>query len=120
MSHAQALEDRQPHFEACRFAIDTFVKIRLEPIEGARLLLTSHLRMMFTLLLGALAGLITLFASILRFGAVHLHTPGSMVRVRYAMASPASMVASALRSAESMQRASADAARSVPGYCRRQ
>ena len=110
MSQAQASEDRQLRFEACRFAIDTFVKIHLEHIEGARLLLTSHLRMMFTLSLGALAGLITLYASILRFGSVDLHAPGGMVRVGFAMAALASMVVSALLSAASLQRASADAA----------
>ena len=103
MSQAQASEDRRLRFEACRFAIDTFVKIHLEHIEGARLLLTSHLRMMFTLSLGALAGLITLYASILRFGSVDLH-------VGFAMAALASMVVSALLSAASLQRASADAA----------
>ena len=110
MSQAQASEDRRLRFEACRFAIDTFVKIHLEHIEGARLLLTSHLRMMFTLSLGALAGLITLYASILRFGSVDLHAPGGMVRVGFAMAALASMVVSALLSAASLQRASADAA----------
>ncbi|OEZ27409.1 hypothetical protein [Variovorax boronicumulans] len=107
MSTQLTPEDRRLRFEAHRFSIETLVKIHLEHIEGSRLLAVSHLRMMFTLSLGALAGLITLYASVLRFGSAVSGAPNDPLRVDFAVTALALVVASALLSAIGLQRASA-------------
>jgi len=62
------LDDRRMRFDARRLALESFVKIHLEHVTGCRQLLLAHLRMIFTLSLGSLAGLVTLYASVMRFG----------------------------------------------------
>ena len=62
-----ALEERRIRFEARRLSVETLVKIHLERIEGARQMLLNQVRLMFTLSLGALAAIVTLYGAMLRF-----------------------------------------------------
>lgn len=62
-------DERRFAFEARRLTIETLVKIYLEQVSVSRGLVTVYLRLMFTLSLGALAGVITLYGAVLRFSA---------------------------------------------------
>lgn len=98
------IEERKLRFDARRLAIDSFVRIYLESVQGARQLVMGHLRLMFTLSLGALAGVITLYASALRMGGPEVHQlPWQPVSL--ALIALLCLVASALLSAATLQHA---------------
>ena len=59
-------DERRLAFEARRLAVETLIKVYLEHVTHARHLVTAHLRLMFTLSLGALAGVVTLYGATLR------------------------------------------------------
>lgn len=61
-------EDRRLGFEAKKFALETLVKIYLEQSNGSRALAVSHTRVMLTMSLASMAGLVTVFAAMLRSG----------------------------------------------------
>lgn len=61
-------EERRLAFEARRLAAETLAKVYLEHTQGARQLVMAHLRQMFTLSVGAIAGTIALYGTLLRFG----------------------------------------------------
>lgn len=110
MTSPLLLDDRRMRFEARRLALETFVKIHLEHVAGSRQLLLTHQRMIFTLSLGSLAGLVTLYASVLRFGSTaadQIYTPAHLLFAAIALVS---LVGAALLSAYSLQRASTEAA----------
>jgi hypothetical protein len=67
-SAAAMAEDRHLGFEARKFALETLVKIYLEQSNGSRALVVSHTRVMLTLSLAAMAGLVTVLAAMLRGG----------------------------------------------------
>lgn len=103
------LDDRRMRFDARRLALESFVKIHLEHVTGCRQLLLAHQRMIFTLSLGSLAGLVTLYASVMRFGSVasgEIYTP---THILLAVIALVSLVASALLSAYYLQQASKEA-----------
>ncbi|WP_205584535.1 hypothetical protein, partial [Pseudomonas aeruginosa] len=68
MSLSPSPDERRLVFEARRLTIEALVKIYLEQVSSSRNLVTVYLRLMFTLSLGALAGVITLYGTMLRFG----------------------------------------------------
>jgi hypothetical protein len=105
-----SLEDRRMRFEARCFAIESFLKVHLEHAEGARLLLMNHLRLMFTLSLGALAAVVTLYGAVLRFGLEPAAFPLRDQAIAVAIAALTALVASALLSARSLQRTASKAA----------
>ncbi|MEZ7186093.1 hypothetical protein QVM19_31795, partial [Pseudomonas aeruginosa] len=59
MSPSPSPDERRLVFEARRLTIEALVKIYLEQVSSSRNLVTVYLRLMFTLSLGALAGVIT-------------------------------------------------------------
>lgn len=72
--------------------------------------MTVYLRLMFTLSLGALAGVITLYGTMLRFGtsaSISMITP---LEVVLAIAALAALVTSALLSARALQKSAFDVA----------
>lgn len=104
------LEDRRMRFEARCFAIEGFLKVHLEHAQGARLLLMNHLRLMFTLSLGALAAVVTLYGAVLRFGLDTTAFPLRQEAVGVAFLALAALVVSALLSARALQRTASKAA----------
>ncbi|HEJ1874583.1 TPA: hypothetical protein SLV52_003098, partial [Pseudomonas aeruginosa] len=99
-----------PLFEARRLTIEALVKIYLEQVSSSRNLVTVYLRLMFTLSLGALAGVITLYGTMLRFGtsaSISMITP---LEVVLAIAALAALVTSALLSARALQKSAFDVA----------
>ena len=104
-------ETRRLQFEARRLAVETFVKLHVEQVAASRQLLVTHLRLMFTLSLGSLAGVVTLYAAALRFGSVSaVSTQLYWPSVLAAVAALGFLVASALLSAQALQRAARAAA----------
>lgn len=104
------LDDRRMRLDARRLALESFVKIHLEHVTGCRQLLLAHQRMIFTLSLGSLAGLVTLYASVMRFGSAasdQIYTP---THILLAVIALVALVASALLSAYYLQQASREAA----------
>ncbi|MGV8294745.1 hypothetical protein ACV36C_38550, partial [Pseudomonas aeruginosa] len=68
MSPSPSPDERRLEFEARRLNIEALVKIYLEQVSSSRNLVTVYHRLMFTLSIGALAGVITLYGTMLRFG----------------------------------------------------
>ncbi len=62
------LDERRLRFEARRLAVETFVRLHIEQVAASRQFLLTHLRLMFTLSLGALASVVTLYGAGLRLG----------------------------------------------------
>lgn len=85
------------------------IKIHLEHAEGSRLLLVSHSRMMFTLSLGALAGVVTLFAAVLRLGGEKVLATATPLEIILAATSMALLVCGCLIATNAL-RAAASAA----------
>ena len=106
-------DDRRIRFEARRLAIESFVKIHLEHVSGTRQLLMNHLKLMFTLSLGALAGVMTLYGAVLRFGSSPAFDALTRPGVLLGFAALASLVGSALLAARGLQHAAGEAARSM-------
>jgi hypothetical protein len=75
------VEDRRMRFEARKFALDSLLRIHLNHLEGSRLLLVSHARLMFTLALAALAGVLTLFTTDIRDMNTALAKDGAMLPI---------------------------------------
>ncbi|UTN84055.1 hypothetical protein NMC41_19305 [Pseudomonas aeruginosa] len=103
-------DERRLVFEARRLTIEALVKIYLEQVSSSRNLVTVYLRLMFTLSLGALAGVITLYGTMLRFGtsaSISMITP---LEVVLAIAALAALVTSALLSARALQKSAFDVA----------
>lgn len=109
MGVPQTSDERRLAFEARRLAVETLVKIYLEQVAHARHLVTAHLRLMFTLSLGALAGVVTLYGATLRIGIAHGIGALDRVEVMTGIAALAALVASALLSATALRRAAFDA-----------
>lgn len=96
---------RRLAFEAKRLAVETLVKIHLEQVTGAHRLATTHLRVMFTLSLGVLAGVVTLYGAMLRFVSPTEFHAITIYNWVLAIAALAALVASALLSARALQQA---------------
>ncbi|HHW2860658.1 hypothetical protein CJU24_22995 [Pseudomonas aeruginosa] len=110
MSPSPSPDERRLVFEARRLTIEALVKIYLEQVSSSRNLVTVYLRLMFTLSLGALAGVITLYGTMLRFGtsaSISMITP---LEVVLAIAALAALVTSALLSARALQKSAFDVA----------
>lgn len=103
-------DERRLAFEARRLAIETLVKIYLEQISVSRDLVTIYLRLMFTLSLGTLAGVVTLYGAILRFSANTSLSMITMLEAASAVIALGALVASALLSARALQQSAFDAA----------
>jgi len=65
-------DKRRLAFEARRLTLEILVKIYSEQFAASRDRATIYLRLMFTLSLGALAGVITLYAAMLRLSPVEI------------------------------------------------
>lgn len=103
-------DERRFAFEARRLTIETLVKIYLEQVSVSRGLVTVYLRLMFTLSLGALAGVITLYGAVLRFSAAASLDTITILEAVCAVLALAALVASALLSARALQQSAFDAA----------
>lgn len=104
-------EARRLQFEARRLAVETFVKLHVEQVSASRQLLVTHLRLMFTLSLGSLAGVITLYAAALRFGSASAASaPQPWPTILSGVLALGLLVLSALLSAHALQRAARAAA----------
>lgn len=112
-------DDRRIRFEARRLAIESFVKIHLEHVSGTRQLVMNHLKLMFTLSLGALAGVMTLYGAVLRFGGSPAIDALTRPGILLGFAALASLIGSALLAARGLQLAATEASRfmrdPVPG-----
>lgn len=102
-------DERRLAFEARRLAVETLVKVYLEQVTHARHLVTAHLRLMFTLSLGALAGVVTLYGATLRVGIANGIGALDRSEVLTGLVALASLVASALLSATALRRAAFEA-----------
>lgn len=102
-------DERRLAFEAKRLATETLIKIYLEQVAHARHLITAHLRLMFTLSLGALAGVVTLYGATLRLGAGTGIVTLDRLQVVLGLCALAALVASALLSATALRRAASAA-----------
>jgi hypothetical protein len=105
-----SLRERALRMEARKLSIESLVKVHLESVTGTRQLVLAHQRLMFTLSLGALAGVITLFAAALRLGGPGL-LPLPTLSAVLASFSLVSLTASALISAATLQIATQKASR---------
>jgi len=103
-------EERRFAFEARRLTLETLVKIYLEQISVSRGLVTVYLRLMFTLSLGALAGVVTLYGAILRFSVSASLDMITLLEAGAAITALGSLVASAMLSARALQHSAFDAA----------
>ena len=101
-------EERRLVFEARRLAIEVLMKVYLEQASTSRNLVTVYLRLMFTLSLGALAGLITLYGAMLRFSSTYSITMITPLEITFAIAALSALVASALLSARALQKSAFD------------
>ncbi|MBM0280441.1 MULTISPECIES: hypothetical protein [Pseudomonas] len=110
MQSVTPLDDRRFAFEARRLTIETLVKIYLEQVSVSRSLVTVYLRLMFTLSLGALAGVVTLYGAILRFSVSPALNTITMLEAISAVMALGVLVASALLSARALQQSAFDAA----------
>ncbi|WDH44609.1 hypothetical protein PUP66_15905 [Pseudomonas chlororaphis] len=110
MQSVTPLDDRRFAFEARRLTIETLVKIYLEQVSVSRSLVTVYLRLMFTLSLGALAGVVTLYGAILRFSVSPTLNTITMLEAISAVMALGVLVASALLSARALQQSAFDAA----------
>lgn len=103
-------EERRFAFEARRLTIETLVKIYLEQVSVSRGLVTVYLRLMFTLSLGALAGVVTLYGAILRFSVAASLDMISIAEAIIAVMALGALVTSALLSARALQQSAFDVA----------
>lgn len=105
-----ALRERALRLDARKLSVETLVRVHLDSVSGTRQLVLGHQRLMFTLSLGTLAGVITLFAAALRLGGPHMLPlpPGSAAMALVALAA---LTASALLSAATLQTATRQASR---------
>ncbi|MFK3789172.1 MULTISPECIES: hypothetical protein [Pseudomonas] len=103
-------EERRFAFEARRLAIETLVKIYLEQVSVSRGLVTVYLRLMFTLSLGALAGVVTLYGAILRFSVSASLDMITLLEATSAVMALGALVTSALLSARALQQSAFDVA----------
>lgn len=109
MSHALLCEERRLVFEAQRFSLEMLIKVHLENAEGARLFLVSHSRMMFTLALGALAAVVTLYAAVLRLGGEKALMTATTVEIALATASLGLLVTGSLFATSALRAAATSA-----------
>ncbi|MFD2642783.1 hypothetical protein [Pseudomonas japonica] len=110
MSATTSNDERRLAFEARRLTIEITVKVYLEQVSASRDLVTAHLRLMFTLSLGTLAGVVTLYGAMLRFSSnagINMITTTAAVTAIFALIT---LVISALLSARALQRSAFDAA----------
>jgi hypothetical protein len=99
-----SLEERRLAFEARRVSIETLIKIHVEQVQSIRHLVMVHLRMMFTLSLGSIAGIVTLYGAVLRFGSTADTKNIGSLSVALGITGLAAMVASAFLAASALQR----------------
>lgn len=110
MQSVTPLDYRRFAFEARRLTMETLVKVYLEQVSVSRSLVTVYLRLMFTLSLGALAGVVTLYGAILRFSVSPTLNTITMLEAISAVMALGVLVASALLSARALQQSAFDAA----------
>ncbi len=110
MATELALRERGLRLEARKLTVETLVRVHLESVSGTRQLVLGHQRLMFTLSLGTLAGVITLFAAALRLGGPPM-LPLPPLSAGLALLALAALTASALLSAATLQQATRQASR---------
>ncbi len=110
MLSASQTDERRLAFEARRLTIETLVKIYLEQVSVSRRLVTVYLRLMFTLSLGTLAGVVTLYGAILRFSSPANFEVITLLEVISAVMALGALVTSALLSARALQQSAFDVA----------
>lgn len=103
--NSRSLEERRLAFEARRLTIETVARIYLDHMQVARHFVVTYLRFIFTLSLGALAGLVTLCAAMLRVNA----PPSSFgtregIQAMLIMAALAALVTSAMFASAALRR----------------
>lgn len=109
MTHVLLSDERRLVFEAQRFSLEMLIKIHLEHTEGSRLLLVSHSRMMFTLALGALAAVVTLYAAVLRLGGEKALMTATISEIALAVASLVLLVTGSLLATGGLRTAASSA-----------
>lgn len=105
-----ALRERSLRMEARKLTVESLVRVHLDSVGGTRQLVLGHQRLMFTLSLGALAGVITLFAAALRLGGPQM-LPLPPLPAGLALLALTALTASALLSAVTLQDATRQASR---------
>ncbi|WP_046856094.1 hypothetical protein [Pseudomonas sp. CCOS 191] len=103
-------DERRLTFEARRLTIEILVKVYLEQVAASRDRATIYLRLMFTLSLGALAGAITLYATMLRLSPMEIFNLITAQAAIVAISALGTLMASALLSARALQQSVLDAA----------
>lgn len=103
-------DERRLAFEARRLTIEILVKIYLEQVAASRDQATIYLRLMFTLSLGALAGVITLYATMLRLSPIEIFNLITAQAAVCAILALSALMISALLSARALQQSVLDAA----------
>lgn len=98
------IEERRIRFEAKKLAVEVLVKIHLEHLQGSRILVMNHYRLTFGLSLSAVAGLVTLYAAALRFGAELGSDPTSLLRIGLGIFAVSCLVASAMLATRALRK----------------
>lgn len=104
------IEERRIRFEARKLAVEVLVKIHLEHLQGSRLLVMNHYRLTFGLSLSAVAGLVTLYAAALRFGAELGNDATSLLRIGLAIFAVGCLVASAMLATRALRKVASGSA----------
>jgi hypothetical protein len=107
------IEERRFRFEARRLAVDTYIKVHVERAAGARLLVASYFRLIFTLSLGTLAAAVTLASAWARFGATGPIGHNQTIVLLFSVLAVAALILSAILAANGMRRAAGWSIRSV-------
>jgi hypothetical protein len=105
MPSTPSIEERRLAFEARRLAAETLTKVYLEHTQAARQLVVAYLRQMFTLTIGLIAGVVTLYGALLRFGPEHIFNSITYIEVALALFAISALISSALITASALQRA---------------
>lgn len=103
-------DERRLVFEARRLTIEIIVKIYLDQVSASRNLVTVYLRLMFTLSLGALAGVVTLYGAMLRFSSTAGLNMITTMAGATAIFALGTLVISAFLSARALQQSAFDSA----------
>lgn len=107
------IEDRRIRFEARKLAIESYIKVHVDRAAGARLLVASYFRLIFTLSLGTLAAIVTLGSAWARFGSTSDTGIGDPVAIALTFSTIVTLVFSAVLAANGLRRAVGRSIRSV-------
>ena len=107
------IEDRRIRFEARKLAVESYIKVHVDRAAGARLLVASYFRLIFTLSLGTLAAIVTLGSAWARFGSTSNTGIGDPVAMALTLSTILTLIMSAVLAANGLRRAVGRSIRSV-------